>query len=503
MQTEKLVLLAAAVCLFTLYRLVLRPALFSPLARIPNAHWSCSLSSYWILHARKHGKENETLFKAHLQHGPVVRVAPNTLSVDGVDALRAIYQGGYEKADWYRVFDNYGYVDTCLIADEKELTFFRVPHMFSTLGSKEHSRRKRMISNVYSKSYIHASAPGRAQSKAILLGRLLPLLRQETERDDVKGTEVQSVFMATTMDLISAYVFGVRNGTNFIQQKSYRDHWLQLYLSRHQHHFWPQELPGLTNFCKQLRFRLYPSWVDSANEEIRVWNKTMCDNTERSLDAHVDELYLPADEPVVFRAMNAGIDKEEEAEGQASLPYTTSIQKRSLAVASETLDQLLAGHETAGIVLTYIAWRLSQSPDIQSQLREELLSIEPSMKQATDSTADLPGPKVLDNLPILNAIVMETLRLHAPIPGPQPRSTPYPSCHIGGYEIPGGVRIASLAHTLHLDERVFSDARSWDPSRWLARQSDDESRKQMDRQFWAFGSGGRMCIGSNFALTGT
>ena len=375
--------------------------------------------------------------------------------------------------------------------------------MFSTLGGKEHSRRKRMISNVYSKSYIHNSAPSKAQSKAILTGRLLPLLRQEAEHHNVKGTEVQSVFMATTMDLISTYIFGMRNGTNFIQNKAYRDHWLELYLSRHHHHFWPQELPGLTNFCKQLGLRLYPSWVDNANEEIRTWNKNMCDNTERSLDSDADELYLPADEPVVFRAMNAGIDKEERAEGEASLLYATSIQKRSLAVASEILDQLLAGHETAGIVLTYIAWRLSQSLETQLQLREELLSIEPSMQQAADSTADLPNPKVLDNLPVLNAIVMETLRLHAPIPGPQPRSTPYPSCHIGGYEIPGGVRIASLAHTLHLDERVYSDARTWDHARWLARESDSEARKQMNRQFWAFGSGGRMCIGSNFALTGT
>lgn len=118
MQSETLVLLAAAICLVTLYRFVLRPALFSPLARIPNAHWSCSLSSYWILRARKHGKENRTLFNAHLRYGSVVRVAPNTLSVDGVDAMRAIYQGGYEKSDWYRVFDNYGYVDKCLLTGE-------------------------------------------------------------------------------------------------------------------------------------------------------------------------------------------------------------------------------------------------------------------------------------------------------------------------------------------------------------------------------------------------
>ena len=359
-----------------------------------------------------------------------------------------------------------------------------------------------MISNVYSKSYIHSSSSARSQSKAVIAERLLPLLQQEAVKSASKGTEVQSLFMATTMDLISSYIFGLANGTNFLQDRTYRDHWLRLYLSRHHHHFWPQELPGLTSLCARFGLRLYPSFVDSANEEMRSWNKHMCDNTRKMLEADSGELRLPADEPVVFKAMHEGIDKEQRVEGEKSIIYSTAIQQRDSAVASEILDQVLAGHETAGIVLTYIAWRLSQSSHLQAQLRDELLSIAPSMQVKENDFEELPDPKVLDNLPLLNAIVMETLRLHAPIPGPQPRSTPYPSCHIGGYKIPGGVRIASLAYTLHLDERVFSDAKTWDPTRWLPQDHNNDQQKDMKRQFWAFGSGGRMCIGSNFALTG-
>jgi cytochrome P450 len=308
--------------------------------------------------------------------------------------------------------------------------------------------------------------------------------------------------MATTMDLISAYVFGVRNSTNFIQDKAYRSHWLQLYLSRHHHHFWPQELPGLTSFCAKLGFRLYPSYVDRATDEIGEWHKAICDKTERLLEDEPGQEDLPVDEAVVFKAIHAGIDKEEETEGQESVLYSTSIQQRSLAVASEILDHVLAGHETAGIALTYLAWRLSLLPDVQAQLREELGSIEPSTRTGSHEGHQLPDPKALDKLPILNAVVMETLRLHAPIPGPQPRLTPYPGCEIGGYEIPGGVRIACLAYSLHMDERVYPDAGTWDHTRWLERDADDETTKQMHRHFWAFGSGGRMCIGSNFAITG-
>lgn len=363
--------------------------------------------------------------------------------------------------------------------------------MFSTLESKPHSKRKRMVSNVYSKSFILSSESAKAQSRVILSERLLPLLR--TEADSSSSTEVQSLFMATTMDMISAYIFGLKNSTNFIQDKAYRDHWLDLYLSRHHHHFWPQELPAVTSALMKVGIRMYPGFVDRANAELRSWNKGLCERaSEDYLNQSVDG--APENKAVVFSAMQEGINKEERKEGQESILYSTTIQQRDASVASEILDQVLAGHETAGIVLTYAAWRLSKSPELQAQLRRALLAL-------PCSSEGLPEIKELDSLEILNAIVMETLRLHAPIPGPQPRETPYPGCHVAGFDIPGGVRIASLAHTLHLDEEVFGDPSVWDPNRWLDAGGKHDV-EAMRRQFWAFGSGGRMCIGSNFAQLG-
>lgn len=363
--------------------------------------------------------------------------------------------------------------------------------MFSTLESKAHSKRKRMISNVYSKSYIMSSEAAKAQSHGILFNRLLPVLNDEAIKSQRSGTEVQSLFMATTMDMISAYIFGLRNGTDFVQDKAYRDHWLNLYLSRHHHHFWPQELPYITALLKRIGVRLYPAFVDDANDKLRSWNKSHCEKASQSYLGRLEDAD-PANLPVVFTTMHQGISKEDTTEGDRSILYKTTIQQRDASIASEILDQVLAGHETAGIVLTYASWHLSKSLGLQEQLRQELSLL--------ISCGDdiLPDAKKIDGLPLLHAIIMETLRLHAPIPGPQPRQTPYPGCHIEGYFIPGGVRIASLAHTLHLNEAVFSNPRVWDPKRWLTSSNQDA----MKRYFWAFGSGGRMCIGSNFALQG-
>lgn len=94
--------------LFALYYCVLYPAFLSPLARIPTPHWTCSISDAWILLARYRGKENRTLHAAHQKCGEVVRVGPREVSVTSPDAVKVIYQGGFDKHAWYSVFDNFG-----------------------------------------------------------------------------------------------------------------------------------------------------------------------------------------------------------------------------------------------------------------------------------------------------------------------------------------------------------------------------------------------------------
>ncbi|RDA84465.1 hypothetical protein CP532_0072 [Ophiocordyceps camponoti-leonardi (nom. inval.)] len=469
-----IILLAGLAFAYGLYSYLYVPLFLSPLNSFPTPHWSCSISSFFILRARKQGSENRVLHEAHARYGPVVRIAPNALSVDGVDAIRTVYQRGFEKWSWYSIFNNYG-----------------APCIFSSLGLKEHSLRKRVISHLYSKSFIQSSPALKAQSRAVLQGRLLPLLQREAACSDRQGTEMQSILMATTMDLISAFIFGMRVSTNFLECEAYRRHWLSLYLVRHHNHFWPQELPTLTWLCLKLGIRLYPSYVDAANKELRDWNMQLCNKARDYLLSGEKSAYShqPEDEPVVFQALHKA------AQVEARAPSATSQQL--LPVASETLDQVLAGHETAGIALTYLTWRLSQSLTLQTQLRAELVSLKPS---TVGVNGTLPDAKALDELPLLHAIVMETLRLHAPIPGPQPRQTPYPSSCIGGVQVPGGVRIAALAHTLHLNETTYPDPERWDPSRWLEGEGCETARRDMIRHFWAFGSGGRMCLGSNFAM---
>jgi hypothetical protein len=98
----------AGLALILTYRFLLVPAWTSPLARLPAAHWSCHISPFWILSTRHGRRENTSLLAAHRRLGPVLRVGPADVSLDGVEALRVVYQGGFEKDPWYSIFANYG-----------------------------------------------------------------------------------------------------------------------------------------------------------------------------------------------------------------------------------------------------------------------------------------------------------------------------------------------------------------------------------------------------------
>lgn len=93
-----------------IYKYIIYPSLVSPLAKIPNAHWSAPFSQFWILYIRWSAYENRTVHAAHELLGAVVRLGPGEISINEVNGVRTVYAGGFEKGEWYSIFDNYGYI---------------------------------------------------------------------------------------------------------------------------------------------------------------------------------------------------------------------------------------------------------------------------------------------------------------------------------------------------------------------------------------------------------
>lgn len=95
---------------------------------------------------------------------------------------------------------------------------------------------------------------------------------------------------------------------------------------------------------------------------------------------------------------------------------------------THTLRFLVAGHETTSSGTALCLFALAQAPEVQVKLREELWSV-----QTENPTMD-----ELNALPYLDAVVRETMRLHAPVPSSIriamrddviPLNTPYVDVH--------------------------------------------------------------------------
>lgn len=78
---------------------------------------------------------------------------------------------------------------------------------------------------------------------------------------------------------------------------------------------------------------------------------------------------------------------------------------KNLISNTEVPTFLVAGHETTTTATTWALYALTQAPVVQAKLRQELMTV----------STDNPTMDELNALPYLDAVVRETLRLHAPV----------------------------------------------------------------------------------------
>ncbi|OQE41356.1 hypothetical protein PENCOP_c005G04196 [Penicillium coprophilum] len=437
---------------YLIYYHVIEPYFLSPLSSIPNANLTSPLSSYWIDRKRSTGTEVLVIYALHQKHGPIVRLGPKELSINSLHGLRVIYTGAFEKHSFYNDF----------------FVNFHTENLVGMVHNAPHAHQKRMLSKIFSKSFLQESSDLRTISKVVMSERVMPILKKAGESGEV--VNVLPLFQALGMDFTSSFLFGLRRGTAFVLNIPEWKMWLEEY----------------ERFKFMSREKRYMGFIEG-------WCLGLCEQTEKfkEQDVSVDEEKLPSTSPVVYNQLRQSLLTQKEYDPRPL----------NLAIASELLDHLVAGHETSGITFTYMMWELSQHPELQAELRKELLTLSPSLRYSDiDGEKPLASPSAIDALPLLDAMVRETLRLHSPAPAQLPRVTPATDngTSLHGYDnIPGGVKVSSTAYSLHRISEVYPRPLEWLPQRWL--EAGDKIH-DMRRLFWPFGSGGRMCLGSNFAL---
>jgi cytochrome P450 len=76
---------------------------------------------------------------------------------------------------------------------------------------------------------------------------------------------------------------------------------------------------------------------------------------------------------------------------------------------------ILAGHDTTSTVISWTLFELASDPSVQARLRAECRTLSLPEGATDNAPIDAEVLSALDKLPLLDAVVRETLRLHAPV----------------------------------------------------------------------------------------
>ncbi|KAF8656198.1 hypothetical protein AX16_002635 [Volvariella volvacea WC 439] len=192
-------------------------------------------------------------------------------------------------------------------------------------------------------------------------------------------------------------------------------------------------------------------------------------------------------------------------------------------IAHIMIALLMAGQHTSSATGSWILLHLAANPDIAEALYKEQIEhfATPDGKLRSMTYEEL------RELPVMDSVIRETLRVHPPIHSimrkvrddvavPPTLSAPSKD---GTYVVPKGHFVLASPAVSQADPLVWKNARDWDPTRWsdpegVAAQAFktylDENGEKIDYGFGAvskgtespyqpFGAGKHRCIGEQFA----
>jgi cytochrome P450 len=427
------------------------------------------LTSWRLAWDEWQGKRTQRIHLLHQEYGPAVRIGPNEVSFNSTTAMKTIYGAGsgFEKTTFYRMFDAYG-----------------KQNIFTFASVTRHAERKKLLAHAYSKGRIVKGEPAEEIEQKV--------------QDYLKWIESNS----GKADEIfrSLHFFSLDNITNFLYPPG---------------HGGTKSLVGDAEHQAMLDDMLDPArrkltWFVVHFPTITKWLYARTGLLER-LVAPI----LPMQKPATYTrmrihalkamesfrsAVNAG-DLTPDANKtviERLWMHHESVKKGGLSdleIASECSDHFLAGIDTTSDTTMFLIWALSlpSNHKYQSRVIEEALDIPGTSLNKFGN----PTVEAGDRLPYLDAVIKETLRVYAPIPESEPREPPQDTV-IDGYSIPARTVVSLEPYALHRNVEVFPEPLKFNPERWL--NSSEQQLTEMKRWWWAFSSGGRMCIGMHLAM---
>ena len=154
-------------------------------------------------------------------------------------------------------------------------------------------------------------------------------------------------------------------------------------------------------------------------------------------------------------------------------------------VLSESMQLLVAGHETSSNALSWLLYLLSSRPDCLEKVRREFDSV---LGGRSLSYPDVP------KFEFATQIIQEALRLYPPfwMVDRMARADD----RVGDLAIPGGSTVVVFIYGAHHSPQYWENPESFDPERFT------KANEKLHRPYayLPFGAGPRGCIGGNYAM---
>ncbi|KAL7800600.1 cytochrome P450 [Trichoderma afarasin] len=318
---------------------------------------------------------------------------------------------------------------------------------FGTADHNLHKLRRAPLAKFFSKLQITRLEPGVHKAVHLLCDKLLGL------GDKKEPFDLTSAYSCFTSDVIAKYCFGENLG--FLQQDGIEPNFRRAIYSVLNTTYVFRFIPWL----KPLALTV-PYMAKYLSEDVKMLAKTLSSN-------------LPDEEKTVAR------------------------------FAGETAALFGAGTETTSWTLAVITYYLLTQPKTLKKLTEELRTV-------VDDPKSLPPWSTLEQLPYLNAVMTEGLRLSYGVSARTARIATEEDLVYHGtwtpkdskasitldYVVPRGMAIGMTSVIMHHDEVIFPNSHSFIPERWFVK---GKQRRDMERSLFAFGKGSRQCLGMNLA----
>ncbi|KIK57400.1 hypothetical protein GYMLUDRAFT_46274 [Collybiopsis luxurians FD-317 M1] len=413
---------------------------FHPLAQVPGPILF-KISKFTPLWYYWHGEQGNIFKALHAEYGPVVRVAPNEISVADVDSVGSVLgSGGLPKGAAY--------------------IRFRVrsgPENLVTMNGDAHAARRRLWNRAMSTQALH-------EYEDIIARRASELVEVlESQISVSKGVvDITQWLNYFSFDFMSDLGFGA--GSNMMQEGDLHKVWPGLHLHMRCVGIL-SHLPWIPDIRDRLPWFSMPLWPIA-----RKWS--------------ANRLKAPAQtKDIWYHLMDeAGLEKV----------------KPSLAeVGADAVLTVVAGSDTSSCALASLFWLLLSHPECYKRVRQEIDNAYPPGSDPLDVSKH-------SNLPYLAACMQESLRLLPPAPVSGAREVPYGSggAEIAGHFLPEGTQVWVPPQVLHLNSSYFSPRTDeFVPERWLPSSCNDPEKafKNDMNAFLAFSYGPANCAGRNLA----